>query len=339
MDFLLFWPNWAQIIFVVIVFSGCSILGLYGVRRLVPLERLKQNHEVAGFTFGVLGAFYGLLLAFVIVAAWDRYDLADKSAQGEAMAATSLYRLAKGFSEPTATEMRERIRAYARDAIRIEWPAMRRDSGGVSDNPTGTLGLWQIVANYKPTDPRQILLVDKSYDELEQLSKERSLRFLYGQENFPSVVWLVIYAGLFITIGFSYFFGLETFKSQALMCGVFSSLLGLTILAILELAHPYQGTVVISDAPFHYALVRMNEMDKVAWGGLNTAGAQLLAEGGTRFGLKSTDDLWADIPSLRQKPRAGNDKRQEFPRAHDGEIVNDSDSGAANLHDEAASSR
>jgi hypothetical protein len=38
------------------------------------LERLKQNQEVAGFTFGVIGAFYGLLLAFVIVAAWERFD-------------------------------------------------------------------------------------------------------------------------------------------------------------------------------------------------------------------------------------------------------------------------
>ena len=53
-----------------VVFSGLSVLGLYIVRILVPLATLKKNHEVAGFTFGVLGAFYGLLLAFVIVAAW-----------------------------------------------------------------------------------------------------------------------------------------------------------------------------------------------------------------------------------------------------------------------------
>ena len=80
------------------------------------------------------------------------------------------------------------------------------------------------------------------------------MRYLYSNDAFPSVVWLVIYAGLFITIGFSYFFGLDTFPSQALMCGIFSSLLGLTILAILELAHPYQGSVVISDAAFRYVI-------------------------------------------------------------------------------------
>jgi hypothetical protein len=48
---------------------------------------------------------------------------------------------------------------------------------------------------------------------------------------------------------FSYFFRLETFPSQALMWGILSKLLGLTILAILELAHRYQGAVVVSDAP------------------------------------------------------------------------------------------
>jgi len=45
------------------------------------------------------------------------------------------------------------------------------------------------------------------------------------------------------------------------MCGFFSVLLGMTILAIIELAHPYQGTVTISDEPFRYALLRMDEAE------------------------------------------------------------------------------
>src|ERR1700704_3594362 len=112
MDYLLFWPTWVQVSFIVIVFSGISILGLYTVRRLVPVERLKKNHEVAGFTFGVLGAFYGLLLAFVIVAAWERFDRANETVQDEGVALISLYRLSKGFSAPAASDMQHAIRAY-----------------------------------------------------------------------------------------------------------------------------------------------------------------------------------------------------------------------------------
>jgi hypothetical protein len=267
MDFLLYCSTMVQVGVIIVVFSSLSILGLYIVRRTVPLERLKQNHEVAGFTFGVIGAFYGLLLAFVIVAAWERFDRADEKVQGEAMALASLYRLSKGFPEPLEHNLQQAIREYTEHAINVEWPAMARYTHGRPDNPTGALGLWALIGAYDPSDARQNLLVDKSYDQLQQLGEDRSLRYLYGSEDFPSVVWLVIYAGLFITIGFSYFFGLDTFPSQALMCGIFSSLLGLTILAILELAHPYQGTVTVSDAPFRFAITRMNEMDKIAFSG------------------------------------------------------------------------
>jgi hypothetical protein len=270
MGFLLFWTTWVQVTFIIVTFSGVSILGLYVVRRLVPVENLKQNHEVAGFTFGVVGAFYGLLLAFVIVAAWQRFDRADEEVQNEAMSLASLYRLSKGFPQPLQRDLHQAIRKYAERAIRVEWPAMATDiSYNINDNPIGSLGLWALVASYNPTDGRQSLLVDKSYDQLQMLAEARSLRFMYAGEDFPSVVWLVIYAGLFITVGFSYFFGLDTFRSQALMCGIFSSLLGLTILAILELAHPYQGAVVVADVPFKFAIARMNVMDTIAFSEVN----------------------------------------------------------------------
>jgi hypothetical protein len=268
MDFLLYLSTVEQIVIVTVVFSGLSVLGLYIVRILVPLETLKKNHEVAGFTFGVLGAFYGLLLAFVIVAAWERFDRANANVQEEGVALISLYRLSKGYSAPTGSDLQHAIRAYTHRLIDVEWPDMANANFASIDDSVGTLTLWQIVATYKPEDSRRSLLLDKSFDQLSKLTEETSLRYLYSKENLPSVVWLVIYAGLFITIGFSYFFGLETFFSQALMCAVFSALLGLTILAILELAHPYQGSVVVSSQPLQYALSRMDDMDKVAVGGV-----------------------------------------------------------------------
>lgn len=66
------------------------------------------------------------------------------------------------------------------------------------------------------------------------------------------------------------------------MCAFFSILLGITILAILELAHPYQGTVTIPDEPFRYALSRMEEvgnykMAKVESGAANPQISQILS--------------------------------------------------------------
>lgn len=266
LNFLLYCSPWEQIMLVLAVFCSISVLGLYLVHLGVPIETLKKNHEVAGFTFGVLGAFYGLFLAFVIVAAWERFDRADDAVQHEALALTALYRLAGDYQDPTRSILQHAIRNYTRSIVEKDWPEMADNTYLTKRDAVGAMGLWKIISDYKPSDSRQALLVDKSFDQVAEVSNARAMRYMYYSENLPDMVWMVIYVGLIITVGFSYFFGLETFKSQALMCAVFSGLLGLTILAILELAHPYQGTQTISVSPFLYAETRMTAIDEVAAG-------------------------------------------------------------------------
>jgi hypothetical protein len=255
MDFLLYWGATAQIAFVVVVFGGGSIAGLCLVRWLVPLDRLQKNHDVAGVTFGVLGAFYGLVLAFVIVAAWERFDVANTDALNEATALETLYKLGAAFSEPMRSQLDSAVIEYTHRVIEKEWPQMANET--FESGKVGAHELWAIVLGYRPVDSHEQTLADHAIDELSLISRARSERLNFYQEDLPSVVWTVIYLGCLMTIGFSYFFGSNVFRAQMLMCGFFSVLLGLTILAILELAHPYQGVVTISDEPFQYALSRM----------------------------------------------------------------------------------
>ncbi|GEM_PF-419029 len=258
MDFLLYWSTPAQIAFVVIAFGGGSVLGLYVVRHLVPVDRLQKNHEVAGITFGVLGAFYGLVLAFVIVAAWERFNEANTNAHDEATALESLYKLGAALPDPVRTQLDSAILTYTHNVVEREWPMMAYKN--YQKQKTGAHELWSLVLSYHPADSREQMLVDKAIDQLNEISQARSQRFLFYDDDLPSVVWFVIYLGCAITIGFSYFFGSHVFRAQVIMCAFFSILLGVTILAILELAHPYQGVVTISDEPFRYAIARMEDL-------------------------------------------------------------------------------
>lgn len=257
MDFLLYCGVATQIIFVVVVFGGGSIAGLCLVRWLVPLDRLQKNHEVAGVTFGVLGAFYGLVLAFVIVAAWERFNDANAYALTEATALESLYKLGEAFSEPMRSQLDSVVLEYSHRVVEKEWPEMAHNT--FQGGKVGAHELWSTVLADHPTDSREQMLMDKSIDQLNLISQARAERFNFYEEDLPSVVWTVIYLGCLMTIGFSYFFGSNVFRAQVLMCGFFSILLGMTILAILELAHPYQGVVTISNEPYRYALARMEE--------------------------------------------------------------------------------
>jgi Protein of unknown function (DUF4239) len=279
MDFLLYWGTAGEIAFVILVFGGGSVAGLYIVRRLVPVDHLQKNHEVAGVTFGVLGTFYGLVLAFVIVAAWGRFNQANANAHVEATALESLYKLGAGFSEPMRTQLDSAVLEYTHHVVEQEWPQMADKSYHAKKGRA--LKPWSTVLSYHTADSREQMLVGKAIDQLNVIGQARNLRILFYEDDLPSVVWIVIYLGCAITISFSYFFGSNVFRAQAVMCALFSILLGITILAILELAHPYQGVVTIPDEPFRYALLRMEEvgnykMAKITPGAENPQISQIL---------------------------------------------------------------
>jgi Protein of unknown function (DUF4239) len=249
-----FMPVALQAITVVLVFGGLSVTGLFIVRRTVSLEILRGDHDVAGYTFGVVGAFYGVVLAFVIVAVWQRFERADEQAHAEALALTNLFQLSRGLQPPVRSEMTAAIRAYALNVSQNEWREMAEARYRRNLGPERRL--WQVLLSYRPQDVLEQDILDKSIDQLALLSDARRLRYVYYSEPLPSVVWIVIWVGCVITIGFSYFFGTNVFRSQAIMCGTFAALIGLTILAITELSRPYQGALVVSDRPFR-SLVEM----------------------------------------------------------------------------------
>jgi hypothetical protein len=252
-DFL---PTAVQAFLITLFFAGLTVGGLYLVRRRVEPESLRLDHDVAGFTFGVIGAFYGVVLAFVIVAVWQRFERANEQVQAESLAVSNLYNLAQGLDEPMRSAMRSALRNYASKVLTSEWKQMAE--GTFSPDQTPVQNLWDILLKSAPGNAQQQVFLDKSVDQITQLSDLRRLRYVYYSEDLPSVIWIVIYVGCVITLGFSYFFVTRHFRSQALMCGTFAALIGLTILAISELATPYQGAVVVSNEGFKVLAVSMN---------------------------------------------------------------------------------
>jgi hypothetical protein len=59
----------------------------------------------------------------------------------------------------------------------------------------------------------------------------------------PGVLWVVLYAGAVLTIGYTLFFGTENLRVQALMTGILSLLIFSALLVVVAVDHPYAGPV------------------------------------------------------------------------------------------------
>ena len=93
------------------------------VRRGFTPEFLSAHNDLAGFILAVVGVVYAVLLGFVAIGVWERFDQAEVRTYHESGELVSLYRNADGFSNQA--EVRSAIRTYVDFVITAEWPAMQ----------------------------------------------------------------------------------------------------------------------------------------------------------------------------------------------------------------------
>ena len=83
---------------------------------------------MAGYLFSAVGVLYAVLLGFVVVVVWEKYDATIANVQDEVDAAGDLYHVVDGFPETLRTRIRTDLTKYAQTVIRVEWPAMAKQS-------------------------------------------------------------------------------------------------------------------------------------------------------------------------------------------------------------------
>src|SRR5215210_4904618 len=68
-----------------------AVAGLLLVRRLTSVNLREEHNDVAGFIYSVLGVAYAVVLGFVLISVWERYEEASQRADQEAAALVAVY--------------------------------------------------------------------------------------------------------------------------------------------------------------------------------------------------------------------------------------------------------
>jgi hypothetical protein len=231
-----------------------ALLGLAIVRRSVPHDRLARHTDVAGYVYAVIGVLYAVILAQVVVAAWDEYRDARAVAADEANAVLNLARLAEVWPDETRLRIEDALEAYAANVIDVEWPAMAEGQFGPTLETGLVHGLWQVVndagvraGNRNPTHAA-------SLGQLVILDEARRNRVLLGEDAIPEPMRLTLLIGAVVTVAFSYLFAVDDRWLHGLMTAALATLVALLLMLEIQLETPYEGIAAVE--PTAMELVR-----------------------------------------------------------------------------------
>lgn len=250
-EFLQGMPIWLTGIVVVGGFLFLSLALGNLIVRLAPAKIREEHNDLAGFILAVVGVIYAVLLAFVAVGVWERFDQAEARTYDEATNLTIVYRDAGSF--PEGPTLRAALRDYVGDVIEREWPEMQR-----GERSAGARLLLESVArdirNLKDNSPERINVQARMLDAMDRALDDRDERISEGATGINTVLWVILVIGAFVTVGFTFLFGFKQSIMQQLMIGSLSILIGLMLFLIVALDFPFRGGLTVSPEAFENAL-------------------------------------------------------------------------------------
>jgi Protein of unknown function (DUF4239) len=247
-------PLWLVALVLVGLTSLIAMIGPIVIRKRMSLEQLRTNNEVAGFKFATVGVIYAVLLGFAVIVVWEKFNEAENDVALEAGAAATIYRLANGVPGESGAAIRESITEYLQVAITEDWPAMKNGKGSAA----ATVALnnaYAALLRYVPDEKRGTAIFAEVLHQLDQVTQARRARIVVAAGIVPGVVWLVLFGGAFITIGFTFFFGTANLRAQTLMTGALSALIFSALLVIIAIDHPFAGSVKVDTEPLAAVLM------------------------------------------------------------------------------------
>lgn len=235
------WPLGQTVLGVLALSVILSLLITMAIRRLRS-PAYQGNNELVGFTYSVYGVIYGVLLAFTIIVAWERFDETETVVMQEATLLSEIWRDALAFRPEIRIEIQQNLMAYAQSVIDDEWPTMAAHGQPHASTEEIYGSLWTQTYRIEPATKNQEAYLSELLARMNELSGTRRLRILHSRMEVNGVLWMVLLIGAIPAVAYTLLFTNKNAWVQAAMSASVMLIVLLSLLVTLSLQHPFSGS-------------------------------------------------------------------------------------------------
>ena len=245
---------------VYLIGTGClmTVLVLCMIRHYLHRGKEFRHNEAAALSITIVGTLISVVLAFMLFAVWNRFEIAKSSSEQEASELLIAFRLARGFSEPKRKQVQNEIRLYAASTIDDEWAEMPQGKAGTQTEVLANK-IWNHLISYQSTSDHEKMLVEQTLNHYTSASLLRSSRLVVSQTGIPKALWSVMIAGVILTIFSTCLYWVEKFVVHLFSVLLLSLMMMVVLYSIKLINNPFQGSVSVRPVGMQHVLKSFNE--------------------------------------------------------------------------------
>jgi Protein of unknown function (DUF4239) len=228
---------------IVAVAAAAAVGVMYVVRRRSSVDHFFIEIERGAGIFAFIGTAFAVLLAFVVLEAFESFNDARTGAEEEATTVLQLSRTAEFFPPAQRVPIEGVLICYERAVIHDEWPAMKEgDRSPVVQDWVN--GLEEGLHDLHPVTPAQEAAFLQLLEQQDKRTDARRVRLSEANRDLPAPAWFVLGVGATVTIGFAFFFAdrREHFIVQGSLIAAITGLVVAGLLLVWFLDHPYENS-------------------------------------------------------------------------------------------------
>jgi hypothetical protein len=228
-----------------------SVLGLVVVRKTFHRQDFKKHHEIAGYLISVVGTLYSILLGLIVVNVQSKFDESRTMAQAEASSCSDIANVGRGLKFEDGSRICSYLRWYYTVVQSEDW---ERISDGLEQEGSmpAYQGLWRAVASVNPLSNRESACYSSMLDSMKRLSDARRYRMSAKKRGLSVIVWLVLCSGAVMIIMFTYFFRVDSARTQTLLTVFVALFVSLNLLLVRLFENPYRNELLIKKGAFYF---------------------------------------------------------------------------------------
>jgi Protein of unknown function (DUF4239) len=242
-------PIGVLIVIVVALVVGMTLVGVWLVRRAVPLTTEGFDAEVSSQMLGVVASIFGLLLAFVVVLAFQGYDDAGASARQEADAISQIVRDSRAFPPTDQANVSAASGAYVRAVVEDEW-AQLRDGHSSARASTAIDNLYLAIQRVQPATAAASVFYQDAVGRLNDVLSARRARLADANGSLSAPIVGLVILGSLVILGYATLVGSRSPAFHAISAGALALVLGFSVVILMAYNYPYSGSLAIDPAPF-----------------------------------------------------------------------------------------
>jgi NADH:ubiquinone oxidoreductase subunit 6 (subunit J) len=219
------------------------------MRRYVKPETRERANSTASVTLQVTATIYAILIAFVIVDAYNQIRATQGQISDKAASLSIIFENSRAFPDAVGGDLRDASLRYARAVVETGFPRLEHSGNASIVTDQRLEELFHSVQQVEPASEAERAAYASTVDALDSIVHTRDELITSAKTTIPGTLLGLLFVIGMTVMAVATVLDTRHRRSHLFILSALALVIWLTLALVVSMTYPFSGPIAVTDAP------------------------------------------------------------------------------------------